>query len=305
MTVRISTSAFYAQNTERLLEQQAQIARKQDQISSGVRVEKSSEDPLAFAAAQRAENSLMRINQYERNITFGETFLSEMEVVMEASGETMKQIKEKLIQANGGILSMEDRKIIANDLRGKLNEMISQANQKDTSGNYIFSGTSATTPAFSATTPFGYQGTPSPASGITFQVADGRTMDLSINGSDAYTDYAATGETYFEMVEQAISVLEDPSANLASSFSAIGSKMDRVFDNLQIARGRVGNKLEEMAALKTGFNIVKTELQKVINREVATDLTQTISDLAQADILLQASQKSFANVSKVSLFDYL
>lgn len=309
MTVRISTAAYYKQNTEQLLNLQSRIGEKQQEISTGVRVESPSDGPLEFASAQRAKNSLVRIEQYQRNMTFATNFLSEMEVAMEGAGETIKSAQEKLTQAKSDFVSMTDRKIIANELRGKLDELLSIANQKDTSGGYLFSGTRNDQPAFAndpVTMDIVYQGTPGPESGISFQVSDGRTMDLSINGEDAFVDTSGGGESLFALIQRAIDVLEDPSIEKPiAQLNPLTDGISRTFDNLQIARGRIGNKISEMDSLRSGFLTISTELERVISQEIDTDLAETISALAQLDIQLQASQRSFGNIGKLSLFDYL
>ncbi len=308
MTVRMSTQAFYKQNTDRLLEQQTKIAKQQNQISSGVKVVTPSEDPIAFATAQRAENSLFRIEQYARNMAFAKNYLTELEVGIAASSETMIGVREKIIQAQNTIVSLTDRKIIANELRSKMDEMLSYANTKDSAGNFLFSGTRTATKPFDVADGYQFAGTPSPDSGISFQVADGREMDLSINGQDVYTYTDGTGNnrSYFAVLQDAIDVLEDPTAmNYNQVLGQLAAEADQIFDNAQIARGRIGDKINEIDSLTAGFKIITTELQSIITQEVATDLTETISSLAQSNILLQAAQQSFASTSKLSLFDYL
>lgn len=305
---RISTAAFFNQNTTRLLNLQSELARKQDQIATGVKISTPSEGPLEFNAGQRAQNSIFRIEQYERNMTFARGSLSEKEVAFEAAGESMKNVAEKLVQAKSSFVSLTDRKIIADELRSRRDEILSVANQKDTSGGFMFSGTRSDVPAFQrdAVGELVYAGTPSPNSGITFQVSDGRTLDLSINGQDAFVDTDGTGKSYFQLLEESIAILEDPSVeDTLPLLNEITDAMDRTFDNLLIARGRIGNKIEAMEALESGFQTIKVELQNVIKNETSTDLTETISDLAQLDVLLQASQRSFGQISRLSLFDFL
>lgn len=305
---RISTAAFFSQNTARLLNIQSDLAKKQDQISSGVKISTPSEGPLEFNAGQRAQNSLFRIEQYERNMTFARGGLSEKEVAFESAGESMKSVAEKLVQAKSSFVSLTDRKIIADELRSRRDELLSIANQKDTSGGFMFSGTRSDVPAFQRDVAgvLVYSGTPSPDSGVSFQISDGRTLDLSINGQDAFVDTGGSGKSYFQLLEEAIAVLENPAVqDTAPALKDITDAMDRTFDNLLISRGRIGNKIETMEALQVGFQTVKVELQNVIKNETSTDLTETISDLAQLDVLLQASQRSFGQVSRLSLFDFL
>lgn len=306
---RISTTAFFSQNTARLLNIQADLAKKQDQVATGVKVATPSEGPLEFNAGQRAQNSLMRIEQYERNITFAKNALSEQETAFASSSDLMQGISEKLVQARSSFVSQTDRNIIAEDLQSKLDTLMSLANQKDTSGGYMFSGTRSDTVPFQADPSTGeivYKGTPSPDSGITFQVADGQKLDLSINGQDAYVDNTGTGKSYFQLLKDAIATLRDPSVtSTTSALKDTTDALNRVFDNLQVSRGRVGNKQDTMDSLVSGFQTIKTSLQEVIKNETSTDLTQTISDIAQQSTILQASQKSFGQVSKLSLFDYL
>jgi flagellar hook-associated protein 3 FlgL len=70
-------------------------------------------------------------------------------------------------------------------------------------------------------------------------------------------------------------------------------------------RATMGARLNELDALNVTGENLGLEYKATLSKIQDTDYNKAISDLTQQQMVLTAAQKSFSQVSKMSLFDYL
>ena len=98
--MRISTRQIYTQGIEAFQQQQQKLARLQEQISTGVRLSKPSDDPAAAAKILELEQSVSLNLQYQSNINLAEQRLSQQDAVLAGYDNLLIRVRELAIQAN-------------------------------------------------------------------------------------------------------------------------------------------------------------------------------------------------------------
>jgi len=320
---RVSTNQFFKLSTDRMSQQQGELIKIQSQLSSGQRVLKPSDDPLAMSVALGATAGVRTIESYQSNITYLNNQLGQMDVTFQSASDVMVSIKEAMLQAGNSTLSVSDREIIAQDLEGRMQELRGLANQRNANGEYIFSGTFQDrepfqTPGGAITGSFLETASAADANAVQgreIQVTNGRFINLNITGQDAFVD-PNTNESAFAIMADAIALLRDPgfpggqqgatpADTFLKAFNERANQMDKVFDQTQIARTKVGVRLREIETLEQINLSAQLELERVAGEAVGLDYAKAISELSQGQLQLQATQKSFANTSQLSLFNFL
>ncbi len=181
--MRISTAWAQQLSVNAMGRQQTQLAKVQQQLSSGLKVSTPSEDPAAAVRVLDLEATIAKTNQYQSNISTTRGRLNLEESALETSNNILFRAKELTIQGMNATLNSSDRLSIKFEVDQLIEEMAGVANTKNANGEYIFSGDLATVPAF-AKNPSGdyvYQGGPQQRTlqiAPTRQVADG---DLGFN----------------------------------------------------------------------------------------------------------------------------
>lgn len=147
--MRISTSFFFQRGTNNILEQQAQLSDLQEQISSGRRIIRPSDDPSGSSHIIRLQQAIDINEQFNRNNDIAKNRLQLEEATLASIGESLLRIRELSIQANTATLTNDDRKAIATEIDVRLDELYSLANTKDVNQEYLFSGYAVNTQPFS------------------------------------------------------------------------------------------------------------------------------------------------------------
>jgi flagellar hook-associated protein 3 FlgL len=176
--MRLSTLGFSMGSVNAMLEQQSALARLQNQVALGRRVNSPADDPIAAVHILELQRAQSESEQFAKNSTLAQNRLSLEEQAMVDTGNVMTRVRELFIKAgNVATLSNNDRESIAIELAARLDELHDIANRQDGNGEHLFSGYSTKTKPFS-----GGEGSP-----ISY-VADQGNRQLQISTTQRVTD---------------------------------------------------------------------------------------------------------------------
>lgn len=141
MTLRLSTQSMYLQGLNSLLGKQSEIARTQQQISSGVKLTQAKDDPVGMATAQRLQYVQDALKQYDSNALRVDNRLRLQEAALSDANDSLTRARELAIQANSGAMSDADRQAIRAEVLELRKNLLDIANRDDGTGRRLFAGT--------------------------------------------------------------------------------------------------------------------------------------------------------------------
>jgi len=182
--MRISSNTLFDSGVAALNQQQARMLHTQQQIASGRRILTASDDPVAAARALDVNQSDTMNTQYASNREAARHSLSIAEGTLQSVTSLLVDVRTATIGAGNGSLSNSERKTIAADFSGRLEELIGLANSTDGVGNYLFSGfQSRTLPFVGTPAGVGYFGD---SGQRLVQVSASRQMASGNSGADIF-----------------------------------------------------------------------------------------------------------------------
>jgi flagellar hook-associated protein 3 FlgL len=243
--MRISTRQIYTQGIEAFQQQQQKLAKLQQQISSGVRLNKPSDDPAAASRVLELEQDVSVNLQYQANINLAEQRLGQQDAVMKTYADLLNRVRELALQGNSGSLDRVSRNAIAVELDERLSELYSLANTTDANGDYLLAGyqnsnlpfTRATTGSVDHVSFNGDDGTRS------IQISKVRQMEIDISGQSIFMEIpSATALREIPAVANAGSGVIAPASVVDSSVYVPGDYEIRfvapgVYDVFDVAGG--------------------------------------------------------------------
>ena len=138
--MRVASNQFRNQAVQTITEQQATIAKLQQQASTGQKVNRPSDDPLAAAEVERLRSDQARTNIEKRMMSFAKSQMAQAESLLGNGIETLQRARDLMISARNGVMNREDRETIAGQLMQYRIELLDIVNQQTQDGNYIFGG---------------------------------------------------------------------------------------------------------------------------------------------------------------------
>ena len=131
---RVSTATMYNGAIRNLSERQSNLVNLQENLTSGKRVVRASDDPVAAAQAERAISRIERLKSEQRALETQRNSMSLAESALGDAVDLVQQLRETVVSAGRGGQKPSDRQTYASQLqslREQLNEVI---NRKDTNG---------------------------------------------------------------------------------------------------------------------------------------------------------------------------
>ncbi|MBQ7266796.1 MAG: flagellar hook-associated protein FlgL, partial [Synergistaceae bacterium] len=182
MYSRLTTATMYGSLMESLSQSQRNIQDLQQQIASGNKYSKLSDNPSAISRSLSVQSALNANDRYQTNTTNGITMLRYADSALNNVLDAAQSIRNLIIQAGDGALSSDQLEDITAQIEANKKIMIDNLNTK-VAGQYIFGGTDTSTMPF-VTMPDGsvkYQGTDER---IKYALSESLLGDVSFTGSN-------------------------------------------------------------------------------------------------------------------------
>ena len=129
---------------------------------------------------------------------------------------------------------------------------------------------------------------------------------------DTFQVTPSTNQSLFQTVQSLIGILKTPVGS--SSFTTseytnqLGQQLtnlDRALDNVSSVQATVGTRLREIESLSETASDLNLQYQTTLSDLQDLDYAEAISNFTMQQTFLEAAQKSFAQISGLSLFNYL
>ena len=131
---RVSTANMYDSTLRNLGARQKTLVDLQENLTSGKRVVRPSDDPVAAAQAERALTRISRIQTEQRALEVQRNAIAQAESTLGDAIGLVQEIRELVVGAGGGALKPEDRKTYANQIQSLQEQLTQVINRKDTNG---------------------------------------------------------------------------------------------------------------------------------------------------------------------------
>ena len=146
--MRISTGQLYERSIQSVLDNQRDLSDIQQQLASGKKLLRPSDDPVGAAQVIRLTEEIELINQYKKNSNLLVNSLEQEETVLSSVNTAIDRARVLMIQSGNGIVGVEDRKAIAIEIGQIRDQVFELMNSRNPSGEYIFAGFQSASPAF-------------------------------------------------------------------------------------------------------------------------------------------------------------
>ena len=211
MTVRVPTLARSENGLALLTRLQSDIARIQEQISTGRAILSPADDPAGASRTLVYRQTIAALAQFTRNSDAAVGRLSVAEDSLRQATDRLEHVRELVLQAANATQSNESRAAIALSVRGALGDLVAIANATDGQGRHLFGGFRDSANPFVAT-----------ASGIEYR-GDNGERQIQI-GERRFIHDSENGEQLFVRIPEANGVFS-AAPNGANTGSLIAGEL--------------------------------------------------------------------------------
>lgn len=315
--MRISSALLQSRSLTGMQKQQTNYENAYSKLISNQKITNPSDDAYGAAHLVGLDNEMSKNEQYSGTRKELNTQLKQQETSLGSATDALQDVRTRVVQALNGTLSDNDRGALATNIRGDYETLVSVANTRDGSGNYIFSGYKSDKPPFDIDE--SSMTITSTADGSDYQGGD--RLNYRIDSSRSVTGVATAdnvfktndGENLFNVIKDIVSALETPTENGATSsvadvqsvLSSSLKKLDTGMENVSSVRAEGGTRMSEVEALDTQWGDNRVNLQDNINDLGTIDLTAAASELSYRQVGYEASIRAFSMLNQTSLLDLM
>jgi len=300
--MRIASNQYHATMNTALQTANAGLTRVMQQMASGERVMVSSDDTIATVRLARLTREEAALEQYRANVGALKTRLSANEAKLDSVKEDLTAMRDLLVWAADGANTAEDMKAMAGSLESLRDSLFFSFNSRNAEGKYLFSGTATDVATLTDTGGLpGSRYTQDPA-------VNTGTQDVAVGDGVAVAANIALKplalDSFLNQLDDTADRLKNGSYTTATVSSML-VQVDKVLDDVAAQISVLGGRQNVIATLDDNHGAIS-----LANRQAMIDLGQL--DYAEAAVRLngytlavQATQKAYAKVSSLSLFNVL
>jgi flagellar hook-associated protein 3 FlgL len=273
------------------------------ELSSGVRVNSLSDDPVA------ASENVLLLSQIQQGDTFTQsasTLTSQLQVTDSTLGSVVTELTSAIslaTSANNGTMNSSNVKSVSDQISGILNEVLSLANTSY-QGQYIFSGSDT------SSTPFTIDSSTSPAT-VTYngdetvnylKTPNGQKIQLNVAGDQVFT---ASGSN--SVLGALANLVADYSSGTVDTSQAVTDTeaLSTALNYLSEQRVTIDNSITQISAASQSESNLITQLTAAQTNLMQADTASVSTKLSLSESQQTALEDVISQLGSGSLFDKL
>lgn len=301
--MRVASTQFHATMNTALQNANSRLEGILQQMSNGLRVQKPSDDPIASVRIARLTREEAALDQYLENIGALRSRLGQNEELLDGMSRDVMQARDLMVWAADGTNTTQDLQAMSTSLVALRDSLMYSANSIDQEGRYLFSGTAT------ATAPMAFNGAAAAGARYTFAgntdpqrvvVGNGVTQDANVHLQEM--------ADVLNRLDLAIDALQTPGAT--ANDPAVRTVLVGTLNGLDTGLDAVSAKIARLGGAQTTLETLETNHANVSLSNKQAMITLGQLDYGDAAVTLngyttavQATQKAYAKVSALSLFD--
>ena len=301
MSVRITDLGMMESRMAWMRQGQSRVAAAEQEIATGRRINKPSDNPSESARLMRHDLRLQRVSQFARNNDNAKLWVGTADQALQTGASYLERARTLAVQAgNDTTLGAQESRAIAADVRSIAQGMMAMANTK-ISGRAIFAGTADSDGAYDATT-LDYVGD---TGQVTRSLDTDETVVVGYHGPDIFGDANPADPmngNVFEMLGALADAIEaGDNTQIRAGIEAVDTAMARV----GTVQGRVGAAAQQLDAAETRQGAEKLNTEEHISKIRDVDIADAVIRLRSAEVSYEATMSATSRALSRSLLDFI
>lgn len=279
----------------------------QEQISSGMIVNRPSDDPLTARQLLDLQNQISAGDQFSSNITKGTLLLNVSSTALDSMSSVMQQVKKLAGDMTNGSSDPAAISAAVSNLTQFRQQLIDLGNTR-LGDQYVFGG-------FSNSAPFDNTGTFSGTDDVMeVEIAPGSKLATNVSGSDllrggsppaAVGSGATAGSSPVDVLGSISALITAISSNDTAGIADGIKNMKAAAEQINASSAEVSGRLVRMNNMKSMITTNQSTLKGVYSDLQNVDLAKVGVQLSQQTTAFNAALATTAKLTQLTLLDYM
>ncbi|MBC8549610.1 MAG: flagellar hook-associated protein FlgL [Candidatus Brocadiales bacterium] len=300
MPTRVNLETFISSTLANVQKSTSNMSRLQEQISTGKKVNRASDDPAGARKILSLRSEDLRLDQYAANIQTATQSLDFNAAALSNTSDILQRITELTMQGVSGATDQSGRTIIANEINQLLETIMQSANAQRL-GRYTFAGTETTTEPFVAT-----RNSSGNISSVSYK-GNRETIQYNV-GPNTNTTVNLTGDEVFmktRLFDTIVKIRENLLDGAITFATNELTNLDNASQNILNSIAKAGGISSTLELTGNRIDDTKLSLQEVLASAESADIAELVLKLTEQQSIFEASLSSGSYIFKTSILNYI
>jgi flagellar hook-associated protein 3 FlgL len=276
----------------------SKIADAQRKVSSGLRLQKASDDPTAATSSMRARSSLRSLEQYRRGVETAQSRATTEESILDQVNNALVRAKELAIAGSSSSATDQTRGFARAEVDQIFRHVVGLANTRFGDA-FLFGGARADTQPYDVTVVMGNLDftTTNPTGDHLVEISEQRFLPSTHNGVEAFEDTGALAA----LRDLSIALGSNNPATIAAGITAV----DSAFSGVNDLMGEIGARTNQLDVSGAHLDVMEQNLLTFKSDLEEVEVEEVMSELVGRQTAFQAAMLATSRVMSLSLADYL
>lgn len=274
-----------------------QLDSLQNQLASGRRMNKPSDDPVGIGFSMRYRSELSANDQYIKNVDNALSWLDYTDSMMGQVNDVLQRVRELAVKGANSTNPDTAMDAIGSEV-AQLRDQLVMIGNSQFNGKYVFNGEMTDAPPYTNT---GAVTERTDRGKIQFEIGLGVKIAVNTTGNDIF---GTPGEAdhLFLLMDEMIAALgsEDHEA-----VNGLLGQFDSRIDKILTVRADLGAKTNRVELSQDRLNDIDINLQTLRSKVEDADIAALITNLKTVENVYQSSLSVGARLIRPSLVDFL
>lgn len=298
MGTRVTQSMLNSQMLRNINTNMNRMQTLQDQLSTGRKINKPSDDPVGISFSMRYRSELNVNEQYESNVAASQSWMDYTDTMLDQAGKVLHRVRELAVEGANGTNSKESLEAMRIEIDQMYGQMVNIGNSQF-DGKYVFNGQLTDLKPFpdeenamSAVTD---------TREIQFEIGLGVRMAVNKTADQVFGE-PDTETNIFQVFKDLSKALSDQNYDGVST--ALG-KLDQRMDAFLGVRSDVGAKSNRIQLAAERLQDIDVNVTSLLSKTEDADIAKVITNIKMDENVYQASLSAGSRLIQPSLVDFL
>ncbi|MFW5896488.1 MAG: flagellar hook-associated protein FlgL [Bacillota bacterium] len=300
--MRISERGMTRNVLSDLMANRTRLSRLQEQLSSGSRINRPSDDPGGTMRVMQIKSTLEEIEGFRSNASAAHDWMSATESTLAEISDVVQHVRELAVRGSTDALPQESRDALADEVTESLDHLFSLANSQHV-GRYLFGGYKSDEAPYGgdAGTGFTYSGD---SGSITRKIGPDVEIQMNVPGT-----WGATAEDAPGFLEKLLNTTAQVRDDLSSGdLDAVNDgivDLDERQDEVLSARSSLGSRMNRLQMSENRLEDMDLSLKRMLSETADVDIAEAVMNLNMTERAYNVTLATGARILPQTLLDYL
>jgi flagellar hook-associated protein 3 FlgL len=303
--MRVTQSMLSSNMLRNLNNSYGKMSKLQDQINSGSKITRPSDDPVVAVKGMGYRRDLAKVEQYTRNMITAGSWLDSTDESLNQVGEQMKRVRELVIQAANDTNTPEEREKAKMEI-DQIRQQIQDVGNTNIGGSYIFSGTNTNQPLF-IRGGSGKEIDPTiNNNAVNIEIYDGIQIPVNTPGKDLFKDLDDMMGKISDLLGDSTKTGEEISDMLGGvSSSTTDDDITALHNKVLAAQADIGARQNRVEMMENRLGIREVNVTKQLRDNESVDYSKAITEMVTHESIHQAALSVGSKIIQQTLVDFI